>query len=195
MNSDFSINLRKYMNSKKFTGKMIAEKVGVSTGTVIHWANGRRFPNEENIQKIANALNIKISDLFGENIESIKTIPLIGLASCGVPSNYYHDEIEQIPVTADVAREGVYALRAEGNSMEPSIKDGDIVICDKEMPCENGSIVHYTTIDGESGLKKYSLNEETRQVTLFPLNTDFTPVLIDMDDIRCAKAFKLQSDL
>ena len=81
MNSDFSKNLRKYMNLKKLTGEVIGEKLGVTKGTVIHWANGRRFPKEENIIELAKILRVSVSDLFGENKKSkIRTIPLIGLA-------------------------------------------------------------------------------------------------------------------
>jgi SOS-response transcriptional repressor LexA len=191
---EFSNNLRRIMNDKKMTGEQVAEKMGTSPSTIIHWANGRRFPkNEELIKKLANILNVHIGELFGEEI-AVKTVPLIGVASCGVPNIAYPDAIENISVPEMYARDGAYAVIADGESMLPKIKHGDIILCDRNMEVNNGDIVHYTTIDGESGLKKY--NEKDGMVTLYPLNTDgYAPIVIDKNDVRFAKAFMIMSSL
>ncbi|WP_281952023.1 S24 family peptidase [Nitrosophilus kaiyonis] len=61
----FAKNLRYYMDKKKITGEQLAKKLGVATPTVIHWANGRRFPrDEEMIRKIAEVLGVTEQDLF-----------------------------------------------------------------------------------------------------------------------------------
>jgi len=61
----FSAKLRFYMDKRDFTGEKIAEKLGVSKSTVIHWANGRRFPNDIlKISELADILNISIIDLL-----------------------------------------------------------------------------------------------------------------------------------
>lgn len=53
------------MDEKKITGEQLAKQIGVATATVIHWANGRRFPrDEEMIRKIADALGVTEQDLF-----------------------------------------------------------------------------------------------------------------------------------
>ena len=189
----FADNFKNIMKKKGFTAKSIAEKIGISRGMVTHWTNGVRHPDDEQIKLIANALHVKVSDLFGETIP-LKTIPLIGIASCGVPNLSYCDVIEHIPVPADLARNGVYAVKADGDSMLPKIKNGDMIICDKDQECLNGNIVHYTTIDGESGLKKYQ--EKDEMVTLYPLNTDgFAPIVISVKDLKCARAIKIMADL
>ena len=78
--------------------------------------------------------------------------------------------------------------------MLPKISDGDIIVCDKEQECDNGNIVHYTTIDGESGLKKYQVKDGV--ATLYPLNTDgFAPIVIPVKDLKCARAIKIMADL
>jgi len=80
--------------------------------------------------------------------------------------------------------------------MLPKISNGDIVICDKNMICENGNIVHYTTIDGESGIKKYTRDETSGMITLYPLNTDnYTPIVIQRDDLRCVRCFRIMSEI
>lgn len=182
------------MRDKKMTADDISKVIGVSRGTVTHWSNGVRTPNPEQIKQISEILNLPVGYFFEDDEMPLKTIPLIGIASCGVPNLTYSDTVEHIPVPADLARDGVYAVQADGDSMLTKIANGDIVICDKEMPCEHGNIVHYTTIDGESGLKKYLIDDKG-VVTLMPLNSDFQPIMCDEKDLRCARAFKILADL
>lgn len=182
MNSDFSKNLRKYMNLKKLTGEVIGEKLGVTKGTVIHWANGRRFPKEENIIELAKILRVSVSDLFGENKKSkIRTIPLIGLASCGIPQEYDLNGYDPIPVSEDIYEDGMYAVQAEGNSMTPKINNGAIVYCNINKQIDNGNIVHYH-LNGESGIKKYKINEKGDTISLVPLNSDYDIITVYADD-------------
>ena len=182
MNSDFSKNLRKYMNLKKLTGEVIGEKLGVTKGTVIHWANGRRFPKQENIIELAKILRVSVSDLFGENKKSkIRTIPLIGLASCGIPQEYDLNGYDPIPVSEDIYEDGMYAVQAEGNSMTPKINNGAIVYCNINKQIDNGNIVHYH-LNGESGIKKYKINEKGDTISLVPLNSDYDIITVYADD-------------
>jgi len=64
---NFPNNLRRLMNIKGLVGKELAEKMGVSTSTVIHWANGTRFPKKEDtFLELADIFNVTIIDLLGE---------------------------------------------------------------------------------------------------------------------------------
>jgi len=156
---------------------------------------GRKFQTQH-IEKLAKLFNVDEKYLLGtENELKVKYIPLIGIASCGIPNMSYNDDIEFIPVEASLARDGVYALKAVGESMTPKIQENDIVICDKEMECNNGNIVHYTTIDGESGIKRYFYDEEKLQVTLSPMNLEYAPLLLSEPDVKVVRAFKIIGDL
>jgi len=186
--------IKDIMKQKKIKQIDIVNKLNVPRSNVSSWLNGNRGIPKDKILEIAKILNVSVDYLLGSDEIPLKTIPLIGIASCGVPNLAYNDAIEYIPVPAELARDGVYAVKADGDSMLPKIHNGDIIICDKEMPCENGNIVHYTTIDGESGLKKY-LIDENNVVTLMPLNSDFKPIMCDVNDVKCARAFKIQADL
>ncbi|MFK5937705.1 MAG: XRE family transcriptional regulator [Sulfurimonas sp.] len=182
MTSIFSKNLRKFMDKKNLTGKIISEIMDVSTGTVIHWSNGRRFPNEENIQKLSNILNINPSELFEENDKNkLKTIPLIGLASCGIPQEYDLNGYEQVAISEAIYEEGMYAVRAEGDSMSPKINNNSIIYCNVNRQIENGNIVHYL-LNGESGIKRYKINEKMDTVSLVPINSDFDVIAVDEKD-------------
>ena len=174
----------------------LATYLKVSPVYVTRWVNDEKY-------NIPRDMIVKIEDFFklprgyllsGNDEIKVKYIPLIGIASCGVPNIAYNDDIEYIPVNPELAREGVYAVKAEGESMLPDIKEGDVIICDKNMECNNGDIVHYTTIDGDSGLKKYLIDDKG-VVTLMPANTNFPPIMCDVRDVKCARAFKRIGDL
>jgi transcriptional regulator with XRE-family HTH domain len=53
--------LRKKRNLKQF---QLAELVGIETTSICKIENGHHFPNEDNLEKIAAALNVDINDLF-----------------------------------------------------------------------------------------------------------------------------------
>ena len=192
-NISFAKNLRKIMDERGLTGAELGGKLEVSKGTVIHWSNGTRFPNEKSIRKIASILNVDYNDLFeGENeIKISKKIPLIGLAHCGEPAVYDLDGYEPLFVPDDIYKEGMYAVKSEGDSMLPKIADGDTLYCLSESitHIDSGDIVHYK-IDGDSGIKKYKINEQGTVISLIPLNSDYDIITIHCDDcvqLRMAK--------
>ena len=191
----------KAISKSKYTSASLSEKLlengeKISKNTIDAYRKGTiKEPPFSKINSIATILNVSASSFFEQEEEiKVKYIPLIGVASCGVPNISYSDDIEYIPVNPELARDGVYAVKAEGESMLPDIKDGDVIICDKNMECSNGDIVHYTTIDGDSGLKKY-LVDDKGVVTLMPVNTNFQPIMCDVRDVKCARAFKKIGDL
>lgn len=60
----FIYNLKRYLKEHKLTQRDLAEKLHVSTATVSDWINGNKNPTFENIDKIANVLNISVADMF-----------------------------------------------------------------------------------------------------------------------------------
>lgn len=181
MNS-FAKNLRRIMNKKKLTGEKLGELVGVTKSTAIHWSNGSRFPKEHHIRELAKVLNIKYDDLFvsGDEIQT-KVIPLIGKSSCGIPKDYDLNGYDPIPVPVDMYRTGMYAVEADGNSMQPKINHGDIVYCVPNQVIDSGKIVHYW-LDGESGIKRYKINAAQTIISLIPVNTEHDIITIHCDD-------------
>ena len=153
----------------------------------------------KDLQRVAKFFNVDVDYLLGNEVPITYYIPLIGSASCGVPTNHFYSdmgEYEMIPVPASLYREGRYYVRAEGDSMLPKIKPGDEVMCDKEAYVENGNIVHYTLNDEESGIKKVVLDENGKPVMFVPLNDKYSPIIVKPDDkVRMAKCIKITTDL
>ncbi len=64
-----STNIKKYRKLKGLTQKELAEKCNCATGTIQQYELNKRQPRLEQLNSIANALDISIIDLLGDNFE------------------------------------------------------------------------------------------------------------------------------
>lgn len=161
----------------------LAKFLNIPTGNLsdILRGKGRKFSAEQ-IALIANYFNVTTDYLYGlSNSVKLKTIPLIGKSSCGKPKDYDLNGYEPIVVPDDLYKDGMYAVEAEGDSMSPKINDRDIVYCQPNRIIDNGNIVHYW-LNGESGIKKYKMNEAGTIISLIPINSDYDIITIHHDE-------------
>ena len=59
-------NIKKYRKVLGISQMALADKVGCSTTLIGNIEINRRFPSADNINRIANALGVKVADLFSE---------------------------------------------------------------------------------------------------------------------------------
>ena len=190
--------IKELLQKNHKTKSELANFLEITPQRLNNWFKRKSIPAEY-LSDIAKFFNVDVDYLLGNEVPITYYIPLIGSASCGVPTNHFYadmGEYEMIPVPASLYREGRYYVRAEGDSMLPKIKPGDEVMCDKEAYIENGNIVHYTLNDEESGIKKVVLDENGKPVMFVPLNDKYSPIIVKPDDkVRMAKCIKITTDL
>jgi repressor LexA len=188
-------NIKKLLKSKNITQKKLANDINESEINISRWLkdnfedeNSRRMPLEV-LKKIAEYLDTTIDVLLGEKTLQIKVIPLIGKSSCGIPKDYDLNGYEPVPIPSSMYKDGMYAVEADGDSMSPKINNGDIVYCQPNRIIDNGNIVHYW-LDGDSGIKRYKMNEARTVISLVPINSDYDIITIHCDenvDLRMAR--------
>ncbi|EAY25439.1 helix-turn-helix domain-containing protein [Microscilla marina] len=66
---DFAKKLKDIRSKKSLSQKEVALSVGIDRGQYSRFENGKAEPSLATIKKIAQALNVKLSDLFAENDE------------------------------------------------------------------------------------------------------------------------------
>ena len=66
----FNENLRDLRKSKGFTQEELATKINVVRQTVSKWEKGLSVPDADSLQKIADVLDVEVSQLLGANIET-----------------------------------------------------------------------------------------------------------------------------
>lgn len=194
----FSRNLQHYMNiAQKHQGD-IAKDLGVNKSNVSLWYNGQRYPRPGTLLKLANYLHCSVADLTedrsadrnngGKIVKAIR-IKVYGKVRAGFPAFAEEDIIDEEEITEAFAQTGEYfALRIDGNSMEPRIRNRDTVIVRKQDTAEDGDIV-IALINGYDGVcKKFkrfkdgvmlvSLNPAYEPITFSHAEIDVTPLVI-----------------
>ncbi|MFA7717760.1 MAG: S24 family peptidase [Candidatus Absconditabacterales bacterium] len=80
-----------------------------------------------------------IRETFGDRMNDVIQLPIYGFAQCGNKGKKILDEYSQEKIPVTIAMLGVkdintcFFVRAKGNSMEPKIQDGDLVLI-KQQP-------------------------------------------------------------
>lgn len=182
------INIIKSLRKKKgLSVGELAKRVGVAKSTLSRYENQQReFPINE-LGKYADALNTSIEYLLGipeqpTNLVEIKQefvkIPVLGAIACGDPILAEENIIGYTYELADTLPSGtVFALKAKGDSMEPTIPDGATVLIRQQSEVECGEIAAVrVNDDSEATLKRIKRQGET--VFLMPDNPKHTPIII-----------------
>ena len=175
------------------SAEQLAEKVNLSPATIYRYEKGdiEKVPADI-LKKVARALNSSPAYLMGwesENKPPIPAgfqplpqrdrIPRVGQIACGEPilAEENIDGYDEIPDDwgAD------FTLLCKGDSMEPRIKDRDIVAIHCQPMVENGEIAA-VLIDGEATLKRVFLFDD--HIELRAENPTFPTILRIGEDMN-----------
>lgn len=166
-----------------------ADKAGIRQQSWASIEDGKT-KKPRNIISIAKALECDAGWLMtGDNIQPIsevntRKIPLISYVQAGnlahsIPITDCDGSFEYILTDQDLSQDA-FALRIQGDSMEPDFKSGDIVVIDPEIAPNPGEFVVASNGDNEATFKKYRPThihiDGTEHFELVPLNDDY-PIL------------------
>ncbi|MGY0266767.1 LexA family protein [Limosilactobacillus fermentum] len=181
----------KYLNElrkqQKISISELARKVDMSKSTVSQYFNGKlQFPLNR-AHDFARVLGVTTDDLLGLDLSKVNPvnkltkIPLLGTIACGDPiladeniSGYLSEPTDFLPSGK------LFYLRAKGQSMEPTIKDGSLVLIRQQSDVEDGEIAAILFVDDdEATLKRIKRAGPT--VILMPDNRKYDPIVVDQD--------------
>ena len=155
--------------------------------TVAMWETGQRLPSVEKYEEIADYFNVDMDFLYGRTsikrralfdesgseyvnsklVTSISRknqgiiINVLGSVAAGIPIDAVTDIIDTEEISLEMARTGeFFGLQIKGDSMEPKISDGNVVIVRQQNDAESGDIV-IATINGDEATVKGLENTET----------------------------------
>ncbi len=195
----FAYNLDYWLKKRKLKQIDIANALNLSKSTISLWLNPNnpKMPSTETIGKVANYLEVNLSDLLDDKIVSlnlssiVNVIPIpkmvkkprLGVIACGEPilAAENIDDYDLVPENINCD----FTLLCKGDSMiNARINDGDIVYIREQPQVENGEIAA-VLIDDEATLKRvYIYNDK---VVLQPENTKYSPLVYtkeEMNEIR-----------
>ncbi len=168
-------NVKRLCKAKKIPIYKLEKDLGFSNGYISQLRKGV-FPSDRLIQ-IANYLEVPLETLLGaENAPEgdVYRIPVLGRVAAGLPL-YAAEEIidwEELPASWKKLGE-YYGLKIKGNSMEPRICDGDVVIVRRQDTCEQGQVA-IVLVNGEEATCKHVLFHDDG-IALMSNNPAFPP--------------------
>lgn len=116
-----------------------------------------------------------------EPLPEMATVPLVGRIACGQPITAEENLEGYVSIPAEW--HATFTLLCEGDSMEPRIKDGDLVAIRSQPQVENGEIAA-VRIDCEATLKHVYLYPD--KIVLQPEKPNYAPIVKigeEMNDI------------
>lgn len=128
-----------------------------------------RLPGKQALRAMAEALTTYQAELDTDAPEEeARQIPLYrNPAAAGYASPVFGEDFDYIAITAETPRGAEFAVRIQGDSMEPYIRDGSIVYVNRD-PMANGDVGIFC-VDGEMLCKQY-VRDPLGIVYLFSLN-------------------------
>ena len=162
----------------------LAEKLGVAASTISMYEVGKREPDFETEEKIADFFNTDLNTLRGRDneLKSGFIINVLGRVAAGIPIEAIENVIDTEEITEELAKTGkFFGLRIQGDSREPDIHNGDTVIVRQQDDAENDEIV-IALISGNDGVCK-RLKKYNNSLALVSLNAKYEPMYFSQEEI------------
>lgn len=184
----------KYLRSQRgYSQEELAKALGYKSYTTItKWESGVSEPTLKMTNEIAKFFNISVNELCYTRLNAPKknndirkgvAINVYGRVAAGIPLEMIEDIIDTEEIPEEMARTGeFFGLKIRGDSMEPRMTDGDVVIVRKQEDAETNDVV-IATVNGTDAtckrLKKYNDG-----IALISLNPKYEPMYFSKDEIE-----------
>lgn len=162
----------------------MCKETGVSRAILSDIKMGRQNGlSLRNAKRVADYFSVDVAYLMGESSANMYRIPVYGEIAAGLPILAEQVIIDYESIPAEMARSGEYfALQVKGNSMEPRMYSGDVVILRKTEEFVSGSVCAVMVNGEEATLKKVIVRQNG--ITLIPLNPAYNPLNFDKEQIK-----------
>lgn len=183
-------NIANLRIKKRYTQKELADRLGVSKGTITSYESGVRTPPIEKLEEMAQEFGVDISLFFKPNVtdlditsssDTYSRIPIISHASAGKGIFGEEEILDFLELPSKISTKCDFATYVVGNSMEPKISDGDIICIKRGLILENGDIGLFFLNDNIY-VKKFKINPFTKQISLESLNKNYASLMVTIED-------------
>ena len=180
-------NIQYYMDLYDKTRNDICTALKIKYTTFSDWVNAKTYPRIDSIELMANYFGIEKIDLVEEhdliNRPKGVRIPVLGEVVAGVPIDAVEEYIDWEEITPELAETGeFFALKIKGDSMEPRIVAGDVVIVKMQSTADTGDIVIAMVNGDEACCKRFI--KQNDGIMLQSFNSAYTPMFFTKEDIE-----------
>lgn len=183
------LRLKELRKANKMNQESLASILGVTQATLSGWENEKYEIDNKSLIKCSEIFGVSIDYILGgnslteldTNSKGIK-IPVLGNVAAGIPIEAIEDIVDYEEISEEMASRGqFFGLKIKGSSMEPRIKDGDVVIVRQQPEVESGDVA-IVVVNGDSATcKKVVINDNG--ITLIPFNPTYEPVFYTAEQV------------
>lgn len=179
----FRLRLKELRERDSLSQAALAKQLGVSQSTVGMWESGKNNPEYETLIKISKFFNVSVDFLTGDNKNKGVKIPVLGYVQAGLPIEAIENIVDYEEISQQLSERGeFFGLTVRGNSMEPRIYAGDVVIVRKQTDVESGDIAVVLVNGNDATVKK--VIKSANGIMLVALNSAYEPLFYSNEDIE-----------
>lgn len=187
--ADIGKRIKEKRESLGMTQEELASKLGYKNkSSIAKIETGTNDIVQSKVVEFANILDTTVAYLMGwESIPKNSkrkgvTINVLGRVAAGIPIEAIEEIIDTEEITEELARTGnFFGLQIHGNSMEPRIYEGDVVIVRQQDDAVSGDVV-IAMINGDDATCK-RLRKYRDGIELIPNNPSYEPMFFSNDEI------------
>lgn len=190
--------IRELRKERNLTMKRLGEVIGVAESTISLYENGKRQPDNDTLQKLADYFNVTVDYLLGRKekadeiyieSEDITYFEVIGSVRAGYGGMAVENHTgEKVPIPTaflnGLSEEDYFVLRISGNSMYPKLLDGDLVLVRRCSSVDSGTTAVVLYDGQEATVKKVKYIPGEDWVELIPCNPEYTTKRIEGPDLQ-----------
>ena len=185
--------LKELRKAKNLTQAEVADFLGITRAAYTNIENGKREPDNSTLVRLSEYFNTstdylleRISTMYGPpepTAQGSKWVPVLGTIPAGVPIEAVEEILDWEEIPASMVSQGEhFALKVKGDSMEPRIHAGDVVIVRQQTTCESGDIAVVLVNGDEATLKR--IKKEPGGLMLIPNNSAYEPMFFTNEQIE-----------
>ena len=178
--------VKKLTEERGMSMSELARRVGTAKSAISRYFNGtREFPLNK-IEEFASALHTTPDFLLGMEYEPQTQqglqIPVLGTVAAGIPISAVEDilDYEEVPQSWESQGE-FFGLRIKGDSMQPKMDDGDVVIVRQQSDANSGDTV-IALVNGDDATCK-KLQKTENGIMLVSTNPNYLPMFFTNEEI------------
>lgn len=186
--------LRDLRKNTGLTQEEVAKFLNITRGAYANIEGGKREPDFATISALADYFGVSVDYLLGRENEragerpeptrpGCKWIPVLGSVVAGVPVEAIEEILDWEEIDAKTAANGEhFALKIKGDSMEPVLFAGDVIIVQQQPTAENNDVVVALVNGDEATVKRIKIRPEG--LMLIPNNPAYEPMFYSNNDVE-----------
>lgn len=174
---------------KNISQEELANILSVNRATIANYESGRRALTIDKLEELLEALGVNLTDFFNSNNletkkiknEEQRKIPILSDVSAGYGKEALEEATHWIKLPSVIAKNADFGTFVSGDSMEPKINDGDLLLV-QNIPQLDSGMIGIFLLNDNVFCKRYHYNPITKETVLKSLNLNYKPIIVTNDD-------------